>query len=122
FLHEGLPTLDDVVSIRVDPLGAAEARQLAAALLESTATLPGAVADVIAFESGGSPFFIDELVRFAETGPTSPSPGRQASAPDDSGAREATLAHMIRIRVSRLPRDAQRLLELVAVNGRPLPE
>jgi hypothetical protein len=77
---------------------------------------------VIASESGGSPFFIDELVRFAGRGQGELSESRPSGRAADTDAREATLEHMIQIRLSRLPAVAQRLLQIVAVNGRPIPE
>src|SRR4029077_9649677 len=70
----------------------------------------------IARESQGSPFLIEELSRsviadFA-TGTTN----------FDSSTRVAiTLDAMVHRRLERLPSDARRLLEIVAVGGWPLP-
>jgi predicted ATPase len=117
-----VPASRSFVSIPVDRLTTAESQELAAALLDVRAPSTKEMAAVIAAEAGGSPFFIDELVRSAE------SSGARASEParprrrGDTDAREASLAHMIQLRLSRLPAEAQRLLALVAVNGRPLPE
>jgi hypothetical protein len=112
----GLP----LVRVVVDRLSAADSKQLAATLLESRTVATEDMVAVIATEAGGSPYFIDELVRSAEAGADVATTVVDASG--DTGARDATLAHMIQLRLSRLPRDAQRLLHLVAVNGQPIPE
>jgi eukaryotic-like serine/threonine-protein kinase len=59
----------------------------------------------IAIESGGSPFFIAELTRASAT----------KEAPSTS------VAEVVAARVERLPADAKRLLETVAVAGGPVP-
>lgn len=100
----------NVREIAVEQLSVDESCELAAALLKNIAPrLTGAAASIAA-EAGGSPFFIDELVRSAEG-------GRLA----DTAAGEITLAEMIRPRLGRLPPHATRLLQLVAVNGQPVP-
>jgi eukaryotic-like serine/threonine-protein kinase len=109
-----------LVQVAVDRLNAQDAKQLATAMLESRTVLAEDLAAAIAAEAGGSPFFIDELVRSAEAGVDVPPAAVAASG--DTGARDATLAHMIQLRLSRLPADAQHLLHIVAVNGQPVPE
>ncbi len=94
--------------LMVEQLSAEESRRLAAALLKSRAPQFEGAAANIAAEAGGSPFFIDELVRSAEA-------GRLA------GDRGISLAEMIRPRLQGLPPDAERLLQLVSVNGQPVP-
>jgi hypothetical protein len=88
--------------VAVEELTPEEARQLAAALLESYPSALSAQADAIARESAGNPFFIDELIRFGRVG------------------AEATIDAMVRSRVLQLPEPARRLLEVVAVAGQPL--
>jgi hypothetical protein len=122
FLTDELACRPDFRAIRVDPLGAREAQELAAALLRSSVAGAPAIATAIASESGGSPFFIDELVRFAETAEAGIAGTGVPSRAADTDAREATLAHMIQLRLLRLPTGAQRLLQVAAVNGRPVPE
>jgi predicted ATPase len=97
--------------LMVEQLSAEESRRLAAALLKSRAPQHEDAAAMIAAEAGGSPFFIDELVWSAES-------GRLAG---DAVTSEITLAEMIRPRIERLPPEAERLLQLVAVNGQPVP-
>src|SRR5262249_46821484 len=64
------------------------------------------VADAIARESGGSPFFVQELVQhFRAAGP---APGRR------------TLRDLLWERITHLPAEARRLIETLAVAGRPL--
>lgn len=104
------------VSLR--PLSPTETEALAAALLPPALATEDIVS-LIATESGGSPFFVDELVRFAEASGTLTRERRAGAGSDE---REATLAHMIVIRQARLPQLAQQLLQLIAVNAKPLPE
>jgi eukaryotic-like serine/threonine-protein kinase len=101
--------------LSVGPLGGEEARVLALSLLgsQNDATLQDAV--VIARESGGSPFLVEELVRSAVT---HESRERREAAPGPAGG--VTLEKMVRDRLARLDAAARRLLELVAVGGRPL--
>ena len=120
FLTDDITRSQSFLRLRVDPLSGEESQELVAALASSvTAALD---LSVIAAESGGSPFFIRELVRFAETG-LSVSPDASVSGQAaDSEAREATLVHVMRIRIARLPRLARLLLQVIAVNGRPMPQ
>ena len=101
--------------VAVDRLGTAECRDLARALLIGSSGEDDAVAESIARESGGNPFFLSELVRSIGSGADLLS-GRT------EGAAEAgvSLDGVIRQRVSRLPASARRLLEIVAVAGRPV--
>ncbi len=105
----------DVRELRVGPLGPRAARSLARALLAPPASLSGSVDDpavheraaAIAHESGGSPFFVYELARHA----------RAASGRDDGAI---TLDDLLRLRVEALAEPPQRLLEVIAVAGRPI--
>jgi serine/threonine protein kinase len=100
-------------TLAVEALTQAEARDYALSLLDPEGrAAAGELADDIARESGGSPLFIAELARHfpAEAGP----PGRVVAAPGIS------LDEMLWARVQRLPDAARRLLEVVAVAGRPL--
>ena len=67
----------------------------------------------IARESRGNPLFIDELARYVGE-PAEPLAGEVVASD------EVRLDDVIWARVSRLPEEAQRLLETVAVAGRPL--
>ena len=103
---------DDWRDLAVGALTPAEARDFALNLLELEGR--GAVehAGVIARESGGSPFFITELVRHLQ--PNAGTPGRPLVATGIS------LDEMLWGRILRLPAAARQLLEVVAVSGQPL--
>ena len=120
FLTEDLTHRPSFQRVHLDPLSANEAAELAVSLLSSGGRTDAAVATAIAAESGGSPFFIAELVRFAELSPDFSRPASAGVVPD-TDAREASLAQMIQIRLSRMG-DLQRVLQLAAVNGRPIAE
>jgi serine/threonine protein kinase len=100
--------------VPLGPLDGDDSRALALSLLgaHDDRALKDAVA--IARESGGSPYLVEELVRSAR--------GHEPSAPAfASGASGGvTLEKMVSDRVSRLDGKARRLLEVVAVGGRPL--
>jgi eukaryotic-like serine/threonine-protein kinase len=107
-LRELLPVLEasgpglDSRTIAVGELLPSEACDLARALLS---VKPGADAyvDAIARQSDGSPFFVEELVRYAL----------------DSG-EVVPLEQVLQSRVAALPLAARHLLELVSVTGQPL--
>jgi hypothetical protein len=100
--------------IRVDPLDPAESRDLARALL-SRAREPETLADTVARESSGNPFFLSELARSVRG-----EGDRVPPAADGAPAAEITLDSVIRSRLSRLSAGARRFLEAVAVAGRPV--
>nr|UXE45507.1 serine/threonine-protein kinase PknD [uncultured bacterium] len=102
------PVEAEVHDLTVGPLGSHDARRLALALLGSTDATAQSTADAIAQESGGSPFLIEELAR-------------SASVEGADARRSLTLENLLGERVARLPDDARRLLETVAVGGCPLP-
>jgi len=119
-LRRLLPALPQMVEVRAVPVGdlaPEDARALALRRLDEDGAGAQARAEAIARESRGNPFFIDELARYAR-----PAPGtddRAAGAPA-APPPAASLSEVIRARVARLPRDAQRLLEVLAVAGQPL--
>jgi serine/threonine protein kinase len=97
--------------LAVEPLTPPERRELALALLRSRDPTAQARADTIARESDGNPFFIYELVHYLES-----------CVAQAGGAAEGdvTLQEVLWSRVVRLPEGARRLLEVVALAGRPL--
>jgi tetratricopeptide (TPR) repeat protein len=97
--------------LAVDTLTLAESRKLATTLLQGAA-YPNldAITTAIARESGGSPFFVYELMQHLR------QHGRQGSASPIS----VRLDQVVQSRVQMLPDTARRLLEVVAVCGRPI--
>ena len=76
-------------------------------------TLALAQTHIIARESAGNPLFLDELVKHLQAG--APSENLDAAATIE-------LETVLWNRIQALPIDAQRLLEMVAVAGRPIHE
>jgi eukaryotic-like serine/threonine-protein kinase len=105
----------EVRELVVQPLSPDDSRSLALALLASADPSALQTAEGIAKESGGSPFLLEELARAA-------SAYHRIAMGDTLLARPSvSLDQMLAARVSRLPDDARRLLEIIAVSGRPLP-
>ncbi|WP_437532454.1 protein kinase [Sorangium sp. So ce726] len=102
----------DVRSLAVGALTPEEGRALALAFLGG-GDRAVAQADAIAAEAAGSPFFVIELSRDVQ-GQAAPESSRGA---DDGGVR---LGSVLANRLLRLPADARRLLEVIAVSGKPL--
>ncbi|AUX27713.1 ATPase AAA [Sorangium cellulosum] len=94
------------VEVELGPLDPEDARRLAAALLGPSAAPAEAAA--IAAESGGSPFFVEQLARHALA-------ARAGEAP------RISLARVVEARLSTLPDEARRALSVIALAGR-LPE
>jgi hypothetical protein len=89
--------------VAVDALTPEESRRLALELLGDRVAEPAAVANLIAEESGGSPFFVNELVRaFAMAGPA-------------VGIRE-----VLQVRLRSLEPPALALLQMICVHARPI--
>jgi serine/threonine protein kinase len=99
--------------LAVDPLTLEERRELVLALLDSRDNQTAARADAIARQSGGYPFFVYELVQYVQGGSS------WADRPAEP-AGDITLSEVLWARILRLPDAARRLLEVVAVAGRPL--
>jgi hypothetical protein len=94
----------------------AEGQELALALLKQGDAVAHARAAEIARESGGNPFFVYELVEHLQDDPS--ATGANATATDV----RLTLTDVLWKRILRLPAEQRRLLEVMAVAGRPLRE
>ena len=104
--------LGQVETLDLDRLPAPESTALARALLGDHPAA-AALASAIAREADGSPFFVTELVRSVhEEGPTSGTAPRAFSG--------VSLEGVLRSRIGRLPADARRILEIMAVAARPI--
>ncbi|AKU96218.1 serine/threonine protein kinase [Labilithrix luteola] len=98
--------LGDVRDLTVDALSDGDARELAAELL---GTAPGdSLVAHVAAESGGSPFFLQELARYFETRTL------------ESRSGPILLDTVLRSRLQELPAPARALLSVVSVAGQPL--
>jgi len=103
--------------LAIEPLSRMQASDLARTLLGRASDDPAATAatdvDAIARESGGNPFYVAELVAFAQSGARTKLSASAASP-------AIALDQVLWARVVRLPEPARRLLEVIAVSGRPL--
>ncbi len=95
------------VELEVGELSREEAGVLARTLLAGRGAEVEARGDALAADSGGSPFFLGELVRYGALG----------SAPAET---VPSLDEVIRARAAQLSEDARRLLDVVAVAGGPV--
>ncbi len=98
--------------LSVGALTSVESRDLALALLGRHDAAARAEAHVIARESQGNPFFIDELVKHIRSVGGLPVGGQAAG--------RIVLDEVLWGRVTRLSEEARTLLEVVAVSGRPV--
>jgi tetratricopeptide (TPR) repeat protein len=96
-------------NLAIGPLETKDAKRLALALLGHGGESADKFADALAIESGGSPFLVEELAQSAA--------GRLAANNDV----KFTLEQVLGERLATLPEDARRLLEIVAIAGRPMP-
>jgi serine/threonine protein kinase len=96
----------------VEPLTLAESHDLALELLGRSRTSALTEAQIIARESKGNPLFIYELIRYVQSGAGLAEPSNS-----DYGV---ALDTMLWSRIERLALRSRRLLETVAVSGRPL--
>ncbi len=97
--------------IVIGPLDIADAQGLALTLLDANDEVAQRTARAVARESRGSPFLVEELARA----------NRHRIGADESPLVFMTLDQVISHRLARLPEEASRLIEIVAVGGRPLP-
>ncbi len=107
----------DQRSIAIESLSTEESRDLALSTLSRFDRPTGALANHVSREAGGNPFFIQEMIRhIQEQFVQAPSSSRELALHKP----ELSLDGMLRSRIMRLPESARRLLEVVAVAGRPL--
>ncbi len=107
-----------------------DTRVLANRLLGDAVLAPGreALVDAIARESAGNPYFVAELVRYAQsdnlaTGASWSSPAWSPFLSDSAGSTDSAaiaLDDVLWARIRRLPDEPRRVLEIVAVSGKPL--
>jgi eukaryotic-like serine/threonine-protein kinase len=110
-MRERWPEGAEVRDVVIPPLDAEDTKGLALALLDSTDEMAERMARAVAKEAQGSPFLVEELVRG--------NSGRIAAA--EATLAIQTLDKVVGHRLARLHDAARRLIEVVAVGGRPLP-
>lgn len=105
------PRVDAREPIPVGPMAHDDAVHLALGMLGERSKRSRALADEVAREAEGSPFFVGELVRYAQrhTGWT--------EIPVTESGSSVSLDSVIRHRLAELPAEARRLLEVIAVAG-----
>src|SRR5262249_43701953 len=91
----------------VGPLSFERACEFALSLMAERGSTARHCAEAIARESGGSPLFIEQLVRYAEA---------QGAAPK----KDVSLDELLCARVALLAPEPRRLLEVIAVAGGPV--
>ncbi len=106
-----------VRELLVQELWFSEACELALKLLGERRSPALALARAIARESKGSPFFIAEMVRYSNS---ELGYAGMLGYPEESAPSGLSLESLIRTRLARLSDPARRLLDLVAVAGRPV--
>ena len=105
------PRVDTRERIPVGPMSRADAADLALRLLGDRSKKHRALADEVAREAEGSPFFVGELVRYARR------VAEEAEIPVTDSDSAVSLDSVIRHRLAVLPPEARRLLEVIAVAG-----
>ena len=106
----------DMHEVVLRELAPEDAYRVAMQLLRDDSPATRSLAETIARESAGNPFFIDALVRYAQTVAAEASQQRDVA----QVVGEATLEKVMQAYLHRLPAEARRLLEVVAVAGRPM--
>jgi serine/threonine protein kinase/predicted ATPase len=94
--------------LAVEPLAPEHTRELAEALLRAQGLSASEHADWIVRESRGSALYVQELVRYLQSGR------------DLSAVAGQDLDSVLRMRVAELPEQARRLVEVLAVAGQPV--
>jgi tRNA A-37 threonylcarbamoyl transferase component Bud32 len=102
----------DLAELAVERLTRLEVQTLVCKLLGVEDIAVTRLAEVIGRESDGNPFFVYELALYAQA--DQQRPGHPLSG------QEITLDEVLWARIQRMPPNARRVLELVAVSGRPL--
>jgi eukaryotic-like serine/threonine-protein kinase len=110
-LREQWPEGVDARDLAVGPLSNENAYELALALLGADDVLSRRTARAVARESLGNPFLIEELAR----------DNQGHAGPEGDTLDVVSLERMVGQRLDRLPGDARRVAEIIAVAGRPVP-
>jgi len=106
-----------IQALRLNPLGASEARTLAADLL---AGFPDRVADELIEEAQGSPFLISLLAGHARELTVTASSCSRSSTREGAEPTRITLSSVVRARLERLSTAAIDVVQLVALAAGPI--
>ncbi len=98
--------------VPLEPLTLSEGRELALRLIGQDDSAAVALAEAIVRESGGSPYFVYELVEYLKEG------GELGEG--SSMSTHFSLDSVLGRRIAKLPAEAISLLEVLAVAGQPL--
>jgi serine/threonine protein kinase len=98
--------------VTLEPLPASATQQLAGELLAGQAPEMQQQAAAVAQESGGMPYLVQEIVQHLRQ--------QGAAALAQAAAAGLSLEVVLQQRVAQLPEEPRRLLEVVAVSGKPL--
>ena len=98
--------------VALEPLTLDEGRELALRLIGQDDPAAVALAETVVRESRGSPYFVYELVEYLKEGGELGEGGSLSS--------DLSLDSVLGRRIRKLPDDAERLLEVLAVAGQPL--
>lgn len=102
------------LEIPMNELSMDEASELAETLLSGRSQADPELVHRISQESGGSPYFVSELVRFVQSGQD-----LQSSAGDET-VHQVRLDEVLWNRICSYEDDQRRLLEIIAVAGQPI--
>jgi tetratricopeptide (TPR) repeat protein len=102
----------DCREVPLKPLTLAEGRELALRLIGQDDPAAVALAETIVRESRGSPYFVYELVEYLKEGGELGEGGSMSS--------DLSLDSVLGRRIRKLPEEAERLLEVLAVAGQPV--
>ncbi len=110
-MTDGSPPRDHR-EVALEPLTLGEGRELALRLIGQDDPAAVALAEAIVRESGGSPYFVYELVEYLKEGGELGEGGTLST--------HFSLDSVLGRRIGKLPPEAESLLEVLAVAGQPL--
>ena len=119
----GLDCRELAVELLEHDEASALARTLLGELDRSESSGGRELVDSIARESRGNPFFVAELVRHVQADTREQlesAGGRSANLKAGAESSKLVLDEVLWSRIGRLPEEARRVLELIAISGRPL--
>ena len=111
------PTWQDIA---VNPLTRNESIELVLKVFDRTDANCVAIAKRIADEAGGNPFFIRELTRMGQSAGSDIQKSESPDSQSGIGRTSVQLDEVLWQHISQLSEETRRLLEVVAVSGKPI--